>query len=325
MTNNPQSIATGSGAVRPRNSGEPSTDNGPLSAGLPGSSQGPLDPGPETKPDRPLQAKGPRSDAERAAMISGILSGETSPPAGADPGGPPDDQTPPDPNSDDAPPRPKPKTLQDAAESLGLSVDELYGLDVGLGGEGGTVTIGGLKDAYARQADDAREIANKALDLQGREIAHQQKMRLWDQLGDRLQQVVPPQLWQQIQTSERNRMADEERKFFQKAPELQDETKLRAFREGMVEILGQFDFSPAEVAVYDHRHLMFLRWAMEQDKILKRYRALEGKPATPKAAPPQGRGMTQPKPAQGSVKHAGNAQAVSAISSLLNKGRHTRG
>jgi len=261
--------------------------------------------------DQPAPArKKVLTDDDRAAQVAALMRGD---PVAALPVGDQDGDGSGDTGEQPDPKPRKPKTAQDVAEAMELTPDEFYALEVGIGGQEEPVTIGKLKDAYKDRAKLEKEVLDRKAALIDQEVNTARQRRLWDQLGSEIARAAPKGLMNALQAQERQKLIAEEGKLFDALPALKDQTQLNQFRTDCVEILGRVaGYEPHEVAIYDHRQFKVLHYVRELERLVKSYRAIEGKPAQPVAVQTQGRGVTRP---QGKPK--GTAGQVSAVSSLL--------
>lgn len=208
-------------------------------------------------------------------------------------------------------------TLSDIAEKLDIGIDELYRLNINTG-DGETVSLGELKDAFQNRAKAERESAEREATLDSREaavIADQQVWSILAQSGQLPKQAVRA-AYEQLQ----NVVARETDTLFQLVPELQDEVKLDSFRRDMVNVLSQVGYKPHEVMLTDHRQALFIKRFIQQEKELKRLKELT-KPQAPKAGKPNGRGSKPNTSAFISKARNGTeASKVAAVERLITGG-----
>jgi len=291
---------------------------------------------PDTSSSSPATRLTVSNDSERASAITALLHGErdtigpeaeqtASPTSEAAPDGVPDE-----PGDAAGPvsadegegegleaPLGKPATLKEAAEKLGMSAEDVYKLALTTG-DGGSVTLGELKDAYVSQETARRETAKREADLDQRETAITRSQQLWAQLGDQLGQVIPEDARQQLAAHLDETNAREQRMLLQVAPELQDETQLNRFREDVVETLAQYGYRPQEIAIGDHRQALVLRDLIRAKKRLK---ALED--YKPDRKPPRAKAAGRGAPASSNAKiverarRGTEADKVAGVSALL--------
>lgn len=281
----------------------------------------------------PETQRTPKTDADRASAISELLNGRTPEPdtasadgdQGPDPedyGGEHLDDGPPEPqegaqDADQQSPPPKPTTLKEAAERLGIEPEDAYKLTLTTGdGEG--VTLGQMKDAYVAQETARRETAQREASLDERETAITRSQQLWAQLGDRLEHAIPRESRQQLAQHLDERNAREQRMLMQVAPELQDETVLNTFRDDVVKTLGKYGYKPHEVVIGDHRQALVIRDLIRAQKRLEALRDYKPERQPPrtksgaKAAPTGSKARVVNK-----ARHGTEADKVAGVSALL--------
>jgi len=164
----------------------------------------------------------------------------------------------------------KPKTWKEAAERLGLEPDELYGLELNLAGDRGTMTLGQVKDliqahgaalpeisglmASTKQAEAAareqRETVNAEANVIRRDL-----IAVMGAMGN-----VPPQVLAEVRTLQAKRAERELRLTLDAVPEWRDPQVFRQDKAEIAEMLGRYGYSRAEFdAVDDSRLMLFLR------------------------------------------------------------------
>lgn len=191
--------------------------------------------------------------------------------------------------------RETPRTLKDAADRLGVEPDRLYDLEVTTG-DGETVSLGELKDAWQDRAAAERETAQRSDAIDERETALSRDAQRLGQMVQELARTVGPQrLGQVAQLQEQHAQqvrAQERELMLHVLPELRDAARLDAFREELVEGLGAYGFTARDLDISDHRLVWFARDALRAMRKLKELRAapdpVPSKP--PKARRPRGRG-----------------------------------
>jgi hypothetical protein len=172
-------------------------------------------------------------------------------------------------------------------------------------GDGEKVTIGALKDAYQSRQQAERETAKRSVALDERESALAQDQRFWMELGE-LPVPVKAKIAERMQARERA----EHGKMLAMMPELKDKAHFDTFRTEIVEALGKYGYTPAQIVVTDHRQLMILR---DLIRAQARIKALTAEPAA--KAPPAKPGGRSGSPQPGRPRN--QAEAVTQIAQLL--------
>lgn len=262
------------------------------------------------------------TEAEKAAAVANLLSDDpldeegqelSSPPAeGGDTG---EDTQAPDEAPEGADEAPQPMTLAEAATKLGIEPAELYDLAITTG-DGETVTLGDLKDAYQNRTAAQRESAEREAALDSREAQVIADQQVWSVLA------ATGQLPRGTLEAARNYLADHNSRqtdiLMQLVPELQDDAKLDNFRRDMVRVLGEVGLKPQEIALSDHRQALFIRRYIQMERELKALKDAS-RPQPPKAGKPNGRGQRS-DPRSAIVNRARNGtetDKVAAVGHLL--------
>lgn len=209
-----------------------------------------------------------------------------------------------------------PASLSEAAERLGMEPSELYKLKLTTG-DGETVSLGEIKDAWQDRAARERETAQRATELDTREAAVLADQRLWGELGDQLGQTLSAETRTQLQERLAERDRVERRKTLEAMPELADPARFDAFRDRVAGELEGYGYKPHEIVVGDHRHLVILRDLIRmKDRLakLEEYRPEKPLPKAAKPRKPPPRSQVKPNAA------ASEAEKVSAVSQLLRGG-----
>ena len=210
-----------------------------------------------------------------------------------------------------------PTTIAEAAEALGMEPKDLYKMELTTG-DGETVTIGDLKDAYQNRQAAERETAERAAALDERETAIFQEHRLLTELGQDLEKALSPEKRQKLVQNLEARDARERQLLLDAMPELKDKAKFDQFRSDVVEALGKYGYDPHEIVVTDHRHLLIVRDLIRAHRRIKSLTSISSEQKPPKSAPPQGRGAgSQNKRRSKHVKSHGSTDQVSAVASLI--------
>jgi hypothetical protein len=212
---------------------------------------------------------------------------------------PPDDQAPPaetQPPGDKPAAKVKPKTLNDAAERLGLKVEDLYGLEIPSDKIKG-LTLGQLKDHMAerenfttRSLQFEEDAARKDAEF-GRATLELQTL-LAALPKDALKPEVREAIRQKTEAAERIEIE----RTLQVIPEWSDVNVRTTDVRGMIEHLSGYGFEPNYLAkVKDHRTLKFIRASWQREQRIQKALALvsEKKPGALGNSKPNG--APQPK------------------------------
>ncbi|QDY70122.1 hypothetical protein [Qingshengfaniella alkalisoli] len=296
-----------------------------------------------SSPDRDKRAPesqpkdwGAATDDERAGAIDALLRGEQ--PEGTDKSddqGDPErgqerDQGDPDPwmpedaendadGQEDVPDGDaKPVTIKDAAERLGLDAEAFYGLEVTTG-DGETVKLGDLKDAWQDREAEARETAKRAKALDERESALTADQMFWDQF----QQYLEPQLTPKVKAALRGRyeahQQQQGRALLNAMPELKDPVARENFESMAVKVRKELGYSDQE-PMRDYREALALRRLIRAEARLDKLMSYEPDRQPPKASKPKGKGdsgKVRRSQMMQRAKAGNDFQKVSAISELL--------
>lgn len=219
--------------------------------------------------------------------VQPVQTGDGADAAGADTGDAPEEQ-----GSDSEPER-----LADLVEKLGTNYKTVYDNMKVLVGDGQEVTLGELKDGYKSQRELLGEAvaSREALSAERQSMARErQVMELLLPHAENLPQEVKDQVKQQYEEG----IHRETSKLHAALPELRDQNNFTAFREGVVEHMGQFGFQPGELNISDHRFLLFIKQAMDDAKFIKQLSEVKpvAKPqkrTTKQATKPNGRADSQ--------------------------------
>ena len=179
-------------------------------------------------------------------------------------------------------------SLSAIAEKLGIKVKDLYKVEIPMGGDGETMTLGALKDLAAEAGDltTARAEIEESKTANGNEImaARAEMSQMITMMGG----AVTPELLQRAR-SEMNLMAERERRATLEAmPEWKDKDTFAREREAIHTHLRGYGFSQSELSnVHDHRLLKMIADATrDRGKIrgaldnAKAIRTAPGKPGT---------------------------------------------
>jgi len=222
--------------------------------------------------------------------------------------------SPQEPVSDDAPDQPtdakpasdplrgadgkfKARSLSDLAEHLDASPEELYKLELTTG-DGETVKLGDLKDAWQNRQQAARESARRDSGLDEREAALRAEQALWEPVLRELNDKLPQEFKARLRGRDQQQLERERTRLLDAAPELADQTQFQAWRGEVVGFLAGYGYSPQEMAITDHRMLVILRDHMRLKARLEKLMAYEPGRDPPKPSKPQGR-----QPPQSRARH----------------------
>jgi hypothetical protein len=216
-----------------------------------------------------------------------------------------------------------PGTLSELSERLGLKPEQVYDLELTTG-DGETVKLGALKDAWQDRQAEARETAKRAKALDEREAALVADRQLWDAIGTELQSRISPQLAREL----RGRMSREEgverEKLMAAMPELKDPETLTRFNEKFLARLQKYGFTGAEIRVTDHRNVLLVRDLMRAEERLEKLLSYEPPKDPPKSQPSQGRSSgpsstERQRKLNAKARSGTEADKVKAVSALLNR------
>ncbi len=208
------------------------------------------------------------------------------------------------------------------AETLGIKPEQLYKqLQISLGDDGETLTLGELKDRVQSQRQAALETTQRERALDEREASLLHNQQLLAQIGQQLEGKLPPQLVQEVQQRQRQHEAAQNRLMYETMPELRDKQNFERFRNGVIETLQPFGFRPQDMNIQDHRILLVLRDYMRTKAQLQRLMEFEPKQERipPKQHKPQG---NRPKQSRADrltqqARNGSEAQKAAAISAII--------
>jgi len=303
------------------------------------SSPGLMDPQRENAP-APSETSSPsaetprkaKSDAEAAAEVAALLRGDAPPEATGEPQAdaegvegaePPESGEGPQEAAQEATgEQGRPETFEEAAKMLGFKPKELYDLPVNTG-DGETVTVGELKDAYQVRKpieQAARENVERAVQLDERESVLTDKQTVWDELGDELNKVLPPQAQKKMFDHMVERLQHEDKLLKRAIPELQDPQTFKAFIGDVRDALGKYGYAEHELSIRDHRQLVIMRDFMRMKKRLDdlaKYKPTH----TPPKQQARGRGPAPDKKQQAlqRAQRGSEADKLAAVSALIQR------
>lgn len=187
----------------------------------------------------------------------------------------------------------EPERLADLVDKLGTNYKTVYdNMKVSVG-DGAEVTLGELKDGYKSQ----RELLGEAVASREALSAERQSMARERQVMELLlphAENLPDGVKEQVKQQYEEGIHRETSKLHAALPELRDQNNFTAFREGVVEHMGQFGFQAGELNISDHRFLLFIKQAMDDAKFIKQLSEVKpvAKPqkrTTKQATKPNGR------------------------------------
>lgn len=256
-------------------------------------------PRPKPKPEHP------KTEADKVDAVKSMFRGEqdNSPTDGGetsadtsylDSFGEAPDTTP------EAPKHLDPNTL---AEQLGIKPDQLYKqMQISLGDDGETLTLGELKDRVQGQRQAALEMTQKEQAFNEREARLLQNQQLLAAISSEIQGKLSPQTVREVKQRQANHEAHQNRLMYETMPELKDKQNFERFRKGVAETLQPYGFKTNELNIQDHRMLLVVRDLMRTKAQLKRL--MEFEPPKEDAVPPN-----QRKP-QGKRKRISSAERL---------------
>ena len=213
--------------------------------------------------------------------------------------------------------------LSALAESLEIPLDELYAVEIPLGGDDGSFTLGEVKDQMRelRSVAADRELLTQDQTSSENEklVARQELQQVVAMLGD----SISPQLLEHARQTLNVEVAREREATFEAIPEWRDKETAERERSQINEFLRGYGFSKAELSqVYDHRLLKLARDSQRnQDKLrtaaeqAKPVRQLPGKPGRKQNS----QALRKRKRLQKieSARRGGPDQKLAAVSDLL--------
>lgn len=170
----------------------------------------------------------------------------------------------PEPSAGESPEKPKPKDLTSLAETLGVTVKDLYALEVP-SSKGEKYTLGQLKDAKA--AEDEFHVAKARWD-EDKLRKEREQLRAEDELHELLstlpKDAVKPETLEKIRNRANERLALERRRTLDAIPEWRDETVREQELAKIVEFTREYGV--ALEGITDHRLMKLIRdsWQREE-------------------------------------------------------------
>lgn len=217
----------------------------------------------------------------------------------------------------------KPKTIAEAAERLGLKLEELYGLEVAIadGTDAEKFTVGALKDAMKERTDHKLEQIRW-----GEERAQQEGelLRSRNELTE-LMALLPanalkPEVIAKVREKHDATLKLERERIFQVIPEWKDEAKRNIDLDAMREHLERSGFPKGYLNnVSDHKTFRYIRENMlREQRITQALSLVKPKPKTKQA--PSTSGSTTKGPKQPTSMQRGNSaegHKIGAIKDVL--------
>lgn len=182
-------------------------------------------------------------------------------------------------------------SIKGVAEKLGTTPEKLYEMEI-TAGDGETVTLGALKDAWQGRQAAERETAEQTAANRERETVLSRDQQLLGMAMQELGTRLTPQLEHRVRARADEMQAQQRQLMMQVLPELADSAKLDSFRESVVTGLSEYGFQAHELNFSDHRMVWVLRDMMRDKAELKALRANKPKPepkALPKTHRPRGK------------------------------------
>lgn len=212
----------------------------------------------------------------------------------------------------------KPVTIKDAAEKLGLDPEAFYNLEVTTG-DGQTVKLGDLKDAWQGREAEARETAKRAKALDERESALTADQMFWDQF----QQYLEPQLNPKVKAALRGRyeahQLQQGRALLTHMPELADPVARENFEGMAAKVRRELGYKEQE-PIRDYREALMLRRILRAEGRLEKLLSYEPRQTPPKASRPKGKGdggKARQSQLLDRARSGSEQEKVSAISNLI--------
>lgn len=159
------------------------------------------------------------------------------------------------------------------AERAGLTLEELFNVELPLGDEREPVTLGALKDKFTEMArvDDSRTLLDEQrTDFENQMIRSRQELRSIVQM---LGPNVPPQLMQAAEASFRQNLDSERDALRAAKPEWKDPETFRAAQDEMLETITPYGYSRQDLDfVMDHR---LVKLVYDYGQLQKRFKAAQ--------------------------------------------------
>jgi hypothetical protein len=228
-------------------------------------------PVPPSEPPQPSNPPPQENSRNKLEQISRLMRGEENPKPVGDP--PPDDG---EPSPDDGEPKPqeqdgaarrpsvKVKSLDDAAKALGITVEELYALEVPLRnakGEKLGKKLGELKDYFADQ--DSHQLSRLEWDEErGKQQAalNRDRAELQEIISAVPQERLSPAVVEAARKKLDSRIAVERRRTLEIIPSWEDDAARTADLTGIAEHLVDYGFPPSTLqGITDSRMLQYMR------------------------------------------------------------------
>lgn len=164
-------------------------------------------------------------------------------------------------------------TLKELAENLEVETKDLYDVEIAINGDE-SATLGQLKDSFKEfKALKASEEESARVQIE-RENEHLNAKRTIDSIIEVATQsgVMSPQLLQQVESHQREKVAKERRYTLAAIPEWNDELQRTSDYDAMVKHFEQYGFSEVEIrGETDHRRLKAMRDIVKQAALSEKF------------------------------------------------------
>ncbi len=197
-----------------------------------------------------------------------------------------------------------PANLEELALGAGLDKSKLYDMEI-ITGDGETVKLGALKDAWATREQGVQETAANDARLNERETALIQEQAVWSQIGEQFNQFTTPEQRETIRNQLAQKTHNERAALMHAAPELNSTHAWESFQADAVKLAGQHGYKPHEVVLSDHRQVLILRGYLKALKILADLKAF--KPSVKKPGMTRTAGRVDAPSGKTQVHKAANA------------------
>jgi len=215
------------------------------------------------------------------------------------------------------------KTIADAAERLGIKIEDLYKLEVSIadGQDAEKFSVGALKDAMKERTDfKFQQLAweNDKTEQEGSLL--RSRNELVELLSLLPKEAIQPQVITSIREKHDAALKLERERTALVIPDWKDETKKAADVDAMRAHLVRSGFPPNYLnSVSDHRTMKYIRDNMIREKRIAEALALV-KPKTAKGQSPSPRGNSMRSASQPTAQQRGNtgeSQRIDAVKKLL--------
>jgi hypothetical protein len=217
----------------------------------------------------------------------------------------------------------KPRTLKDLAGKLGISIEELYNVEVGMPGSEESSTLGSLKDLYQqRQATAIEQMRWQEQKSTEQGAAIRARTELTELMSLLPKESLRPEVLQKVREKHSLVIAREKARTLEVIPEWQEESTRSTELGGMREHLVRAGFEPGYLdQITDHRTMRYIRENFQREqRILAAMDLVKSKPKV--SSPPSSKGnaaRVQPSRQSPVSGPRNQASQISQISKLLNK------